>query len=212
MAYSMTKTFTSVAVLQLVEQGKLRIDDLIDLYIPDTPYRGRGLTIRQLLTHTAGLPNPIPLRWVHLVDEAASFDENTALAHVLLKNPELASGPGRKFSYSNVGYWLLGKIVERAVGQSYSDYVTASILRRLDPSGMDLGFVIRNPSRHAKGYLARFSLMNLLKRFVTDRKFWGEYEGNWLQLKSHYVNGPAFGGLVGSARGFARFWRMGSPP
>ena len=48
-------------------------------------------------------------------------------------------------------------------------------------------------------------MMNLLKGFVTDRKFWGKYEGDWLQLKSHYLNGPAFGGLVGSARGFARF-------
>lgn len=138
---------------------------------------------------------------MHLVDEDASFDENTALAQVLRKNPKLASEPGRKFSYTNIGYWLLGKIVERVVGQPYSDYVTASILRRLDPSGMDLGFVILNPSRHAKGYLAKYSLMNLLKSFVTDRKFWREYEGDWLQLKSHYLNGPAFGGLVGSARG-----------
>lgn len=205
MAYSITKTFTSVAILQLVEQGKLRLDDAIDLYIPDKPYRGRGLIIRQLLTHTAGLPNPIPLRWVHLVDEAASFDENTALAQVLRKNPKLASAPGRKFSYTNIGYWLLGKIVERAAGQSYSVYVTANILRRLDPAGSDLGFVIRDPSRHAKGYLAKYSLMNLLKGFVTDRKFWGEYEGDWLQLRSHYLNGPAFGGLVGSAQGLARF-------
>jgi D-alanyl-D-alanine carboxypeptidase len=51
----------------------------------------------------------------------------------------------------------------------------------------------------------RFSLMNLLKSFVTDSKFWGDYEGNWLRLKSHYLDGPAFGGLIGTARGFGRF-------
>jgi D-alanyl-D-alanine carboxypeptidase len=47
--------------------------------------------------------------------------------------------------------------------------------------------------------------MNLVKGFVIDRKFLGEYEGKWLRLKSHYLNGPAFGGLVGAARGFSRF-------
>ncbi len=205
MAYSMTKTITAVAVLQLVEQGKSALDDPIDLYVPDTPYFGRRITIRQLLSHTAGLPNPIPLRWVHLADEAANFDEDAALAQVLRENPHLKFEPGRKFSYSNIGYWLLGEIVERADGRSYSDYVTANILKRLDAPGPELDFVIRDPARHAKGYLAKYSLMNLLKGFVTDRKFWGGYEGDWLRLKSHYLNGPAFGGLVGSAQGFGRF-------
>ncbi len=205
MAYSMTKIFTAVAILQLVEQAKLALDDLFDLYVPDTPYRGRGITIRQLLDHTAGLPNPVPLRWVHLVDEAESFDEDAALAQVLRANSQLKFEPGQKFAYSNIGYWLAGKIVERATGQSYSDYARMNILTRLNPSEPELDFIIRDPSRHAKGYLAKYSAMNLLKGFVTDRKFWGGYEGNWLQLKAHYLNGPAFGGLVGSARSFGHF-------
>jgi len=66
-------------------------------------------------------------------------------------------------------------------------------------------FVIVDPARHANGYLAKYSLMNLVKGFVTDRKFWGGYEGNWLRLKSLHPNGPAFGGLVGTARAFSRF-------
>ncbi len=205
MAYSMTKTFTAVAVLQLVERGKLRLDDPMDLHLPDTPYRGRGITIRQLLDHTAGLPDPIPLRWVHLADTAAAFDEDAALAAVLRKSPKLRSAPGRTWAYFNIGYWLLGKIVARASGASYADDVRANILRRLDPPGPQLDFVIRDPARHAKGYLAKYSLMNLLKGFVTDRKFWGGYEGRWLRLKSHYVDGPAFGGLLGAAPGFGRF-------
>jgi D-alanyl-D-alanine carboxypeptidase len=204
MAYSMTKTFTAVAVLQLVEQG-LGLDDPIDRHLPDTPYRGRGVTVRQLLDHTAGLPNPIPLRWVHPADDAADFDEDAALARVLRDNGKLVFEPGRKFHYSNIGYWLLGKIVERASRRSYAEYVTMNILEPLDPSGLELGFVIRDPARHAKGYLKRYSLMNLMKRFVTDRAFWGGYEGDWLRLKDHYPDGPAFGGLVGTARGFGRF-------
>jgi D-alanyl-D-alanine carboxypeptidase len=205
MAYSMTKTFTAVAILQLAEQGKLGLDDLIDSYVPQTPYNGRRIAIRQLLDHTSGIPNPIPLRWAHLANEAATFNEDATLATILRENPKLKFEPGRRFAYSNIGYWLLGKIIERITGQSYSDFATESILRPIDPSGLELDFAIQDPARHAKGYLAKYSLMNLLKGLVTDRRFWGGYEGNWLQLKSHYLNGPAFGGLVGSARGFGRF-------
>jgi CubicO group peptidase (beta-lactamase class C family) len=205
MAYSMTKTFTAVAILQLVEQGKLELDNNIERYLPDNPYVGLHITIRQLLAHTSGLPNPIPLRWAHLAEEDASFDEDAALARVLHDNPKLAFQPGQKFAYSNIGYWLLGKIVEQATGQSYRDYVRANILRPLGLPARAMDLVIPDRARHANGYLAKYSLMNLLKGFVTDSKFWGEYEGKWLRLKSHYLNGPAFGGLVGTTRGFSCF-------
>jgi CubicO group peptidase (beta-lactamase class C family) len=205
MAYSMTKTFTAVAILQLVEHGKLGLGYEMDRYLPDTPYYGRHITIRQLLDHTSGIPNPIPLRWAHLVEEGASFDEDAALARVLRNNPKLAFEPGRKFAYSNIGYWLLGKIAEQAAGRSYQDYVRANILKPLGLSAYEMDFVIPDPARHANGYLAKYSLMNLVRGFVIDRKFLGEYEGKWLRLKSHHLNGPAFGGLVGAAHGFSRF-------
>ncbi|MGC2461932.1 MAG: serine hydrolase domain-containing protein [Steroidobacteraceae bacterium] len=134
MAYSMTKTFTAAAILQLVEHASLALDNEVDEYLPDSPYVGHGITIRQLLDHTSGIPNPIPLRWVHLAEENPTFDERAALAKVLRSHPKLTSEPGKRFAYSNIGYWLLGTIVE-----------------------------------------------------------------HWLRLKSHYVNGPAFGGLVGTA-------------
>lgn len=205
MAYSMTKTLTAVAILQLVENGLLRLEDELDRYLPDTPYSGQAIDIRQLLTHTAGLPNPIPLRWVHLVEEAGNFDEQQALARILLAHPKTAAPPGRKYYYSNIGYWLLGRIVERVACQPFTEYMRARIIAPLGLSPAEMGFSIAAPDRHAKGYLARFSAMNLLKGLVTDRKFWGAYEGNWLQLRSHYPDGPAFGGLVGTAPAFGRF-------
>jgi D-alanyl-D-alanine carboxypeptidase len=70
-----------------------------------------------------------------------------------------------------------------------------------------MDFVVPDPSRHAKGYLAKYSFMNLVKGFVTDARVWDGYEGRWLRLQNVYVNGPAFGGLVGSARSFSRFLR-----
>ena len=205
MAYSMTKTFTAVAILQLAEQKKLRLDVVIDRYLPKAAYHGHGITLSQLLNHTSGVPNPIPLRWVHLAAEDSSFNEAEALATVLRENPDLAFEPGRKFAYSNIGYWLLGKVVEQASGQSYPAYIRRNILQPLRLSAQQMDFVIPDESRHANGYLKKYSLMNLVKGFVIDRKFLGGYEGHWLRLNSHYLNGPAFGGLIGTARGFSRF-------
>ena len=205
MAYSMTKTFTAVAILQLAEQRKLSLDDVIDRYLPNAAYHGHGITLRQLLNHTSGVPNPIPLRWVHLAAEDSSFNEAEALATVLRENPDLAFEPGRKFAYSNIGYWLLGKVVEQVTGQSYPAYIRGNILQPLRLSAQEMDFVIPDESRHANGYLKKYSLMNLVKGFVIDRKFVGGYEGHWLRLNSHYLNGPAFGGLIGTARGFSRF-------
>ena len=205
MAYSMTKTFTSVAILQLVERRTLGLDEVIDRFLPNNPYCGHGITVRQLLDHTSGVPNPIPLRWVHLAEEDSIFDEGEALAAVFRINPDLAFEPGQKFAYSNIGYWLLGKLVEQVSGQFFTAYMRANILRPLRLSAEEMDFVIPDQSRHANGYLEKYSFMNLVKGFVIDRKVLADYEGHWLRLKSHYVNGPAFGGLIGTARGFSRF-------
>jgi D-alanyl-D-alanine carboxypeptidase len=205
MAYSMTKTLTAVAVLQLLEQGKLNLDHEIDRYLPNTPYAGHHITIRYLLAHTSGLPNPIPIRWAHLVEEGSSFDEDAALKQVMQSNSKLAFEPGQKYAYNNIGYWLLGKIIEQVSEQSYSAYVKANGLNPLSLSSREMNFVIPDSANHANGYLAKYTLMNLIKGFVMDKKFFGDYEGNWLRLKNHHLNGPAFGGLVGTARGFATF-------
>jgi D-alanyl-D-alanine carboxypeptidase len=204
MAYSMTKTFTAAAVLQLVEHTRIGLEDEIDQYIPDNPYHDH-ITIRQLLTHTSGIPNPIPLRWVHLAQDASKFDETAALAQVLHQHPKLNFVPGTKYAYSNIGYWLLGKIIERVTGSSYCEYMRANVLAPLALNSSEMGFEISNPALHAKGYLAKWSVMNLLKPFITDRQFWAGYEEKWLYLKELYPHGPAFGGLIGTASAFSLF-------
>lgn len=205
MAYSMTKIFTAVAILQLAERGKLSLGEVVDRHLPNSPYHGHGITLRQLLDHTSGVSNPIPLRWVHLAEEDSSFNEAEALAAVLRENPDLEFEPGGKFAYSNIGYWLLGKVVEQVTDQSYPAYTRANILRPLGLMAQEMDFVIPDKSRHANGYLAKYSFMNLVKGFVIDPQFLGNYEGRWLRLRSHYLNGPAYGGLIGTARGFSRF-------
>jgi len=204
MAYSMSKTITAAAVLQLVEAGKVGLDSPIVRYVDAIPY-GSTITVRELLAHTSGIPNPIPLRWVHAAAQHATFDEGPALAEVMQRHGALAFTPGSKYAYSNIGYWLLGRIVERAGGAPFPEYVTAHLLRPLGLMPLDLGYTISDPARHATGYLEKYSLTNLAKRFLIDPALIGEYDGRWLSIRSHYVNGAAFGGLVGTARGFGRF-------
>jgi len=204
MAYSMSKTITAVAVLQLAQAKKLNLDDTIDGYIEAHPY-GPGITIRQLLSHTSGIPNPIPLAWVHSPSEDERFDEPRELTAVTRKYSKPAFAPGMKYRYSNIGYWLLGPIIERASGDEFTSYVRRHILSPLEITPHELAYGIPNRNVHAKGYLEKYSLLNIIKRFVVAPEWIGRYEGRWLHIHDHYLNGPAFGGLVGTARGFGKF-------
>jgi D-alanyl-D-alanine carboxypeptidase len=201
-AFSMTKTITAIAVLQLQEKGKLSIDDRVAKYVRH-PYH-QELTIRQLLTHTGGIPNPMPLKWVHLAAEEGSFRESAALEAVLREHGKPPHGPGEVYEYSNIGYWLLGKVIEKASDQDYGTYVTKHIFHQLGLGPKEIGFCRDIAAPRSKGYLSRYSFLNLVKGFVTDREVWGEYEGSWLHVKDVCVNGPAFGGAFGTARAFSR--------
>jgi len=199
MAYSMTKTFTAVAILQLVESGKVNLDDPVRKYLSDIPY-GTEVTVKHLITHTSGIPNPIPLRWIHKANKHLEYDESKGLSKILRESDELSFEPGDKYSYSNIGYWLLGKIIEQTTHMAYSEYMSENVFKKLGLEDGDLSFTISNSANHAKGYLAKYSFFNFIKGFLIDDEIIGEYEQNWLHLKNHYLNGPAFGGLIGSAK------------
>jgi CubicO group peptidase (beta-lactamase class C family) len=145
------------------------------------------------------------LRWVHAADEHEGFDEDAALARVLEKHQRLSFAPGSKYAYSTIGYWLLGRVVERTTGERFAAYVTDRILRPLGIAARDLGYLLGDPAHHATGYLEKYSLMNVFKGLLIDRKLLGDYSGKWLAIRSHFLNGPAFGGLVGTAKGFGTF-------
>ena len=166
-----------------MEAGNVGLDDLLERYV-SSPY-GASVTVRQLLSHTSGVPNPIPLRWVHSAARHGTFDENAALAAVLHDHSRMSFEPGTRYAYSNIGYWLLGKIVERASGETFPSYVSEHILRPLAITPGELAYVVPNPAHHATGYLERYSFMNLAKVFLIDRNLIGEYAGRWLEIRSH---------------------------
>jgi len=204
MAYSMSKTVTAAAVLQLVDGERVHLDDPVARYVEWQPY-GPEPTIRQLLSHTSGIPNPIPLRWVHLAAAHQHFSDRNALRAVLRQHPRLAFAPGTRFAYSNIGYWLLGAVIEEATGQAFASYVTDRVLRPLGIAAYELAYTVPDAARHAAGYLEKYSWMNLVKPWLIDRALIGGYEGRWLRIRDHYPNGAAFGGLVGMAAGFGKF-------
>jgi CubicO group peptidase (beta-lactamase class C family) len=203
MAYSMTKTITAAAVLQLVAKGSVGLDDAVEKYLP-TPY-GQDITIRHLLAHLSGIPNPVPLRWVHPASQHARFDERRALGAEMAAHPRLAFTPGTKFRYSNIGYWLLGEVVAIVSGGRFESYIAERVLAPLGIEPPDLGFAIPDGAPHANGYLEKYSFNNLARGYLIDPQYVGSYEGRWLRIEPHYLNGPAFGGMVGTARGFAKF-------
>ena len=129
---SITKQFTSMLTLQLVEQGKIKLDGKITDYLPD--YRkdiGDKVTIHHLLTHTSGIPS---------YTGQPGFLENVsrnpyAVADFVKKytSGDLLFEPGSKFAYNNSGYFLLGAIIERVTGKPYEQVLKENIL---DPVGM----------------------------------------------------------------------------
>lgn len=206
MAYSMSKTVTAIAVLQVVQDGRVALDAPAAQYLPASPAWpfDASVSVRELLAHTGGLPNPIPLRWVHAASEHARFDECAALADVLRRHGHQAAAPGTKFAYSNIGYWLLGAIVEHVTGAPFARHVTERIFEPLGLSPREAGFAVADEAGHATGYLERWSLANIFGRWLIDRTLLGPYDGTWRRIGGHYPNGPAFGGIVGTASAFGR--------
>jgi CubicO group peptidase (beta-lactamase class C family) len=149
---SITKQFTAVLALQLVEQGKLRLDAKLSDYLPD--YRadtGQRVTVHHLLTHTSGIPS---------YTSQPGFFENVSrnpfkVAEFVKRHAsgDLEFEPGSKFSYNNSGYFLLGAIIERVAGKPFEQVLKEKVL---DPLGMkDTGYdrhdlVIR---KRAAGYV-----------------------------------------------------------
>lgn len=203
--YSITKTFTALAILQLVEQSKISLDDPLTKYLASNPY-GEAVTIRQLLSHTAGIPNPIPLKWIHLKEEGETFDTNQFMGEVIKQNSKLKNNPGDNYSYSNLGYLLLGQVVESVSGIPYKEYIQKNVLDRIPVDRKQLDFVVHSEQDHAKGYQSTYSFMNFLLGFMINKdKYMTGREGKWSAFKTIYVNGSAYGGLIGNAESFSKY-------
>jgi CubicO group peptidase (beta-lactamase class C family) len=151
---SMGKQFTAAAVMMLVEGGKIRLDDRITKYFEGAPASWTNVTIRHLLTHTAGFTD-----YPKDFDMRRDYTEDELLQRVM--SIPLAFSPGEKWSYSNLGYTTLGILIHKVTGQFYGDFLRERIFA---PLGMSTARVITEAdivTNRAAGYwLAKGDLKN----------------------------------------------------
>ena len=124
---SVTKQFTAAAILQLKEQGKLRLDDPLAKYVPLFPH-AREITLRQLLNQVTGLPNYTDVNhFISIAKEPGSFEKIEGL----IAGEPLHFRPGTKWEYSNTNYVALGRVIEVISHQSYAAYIGTHIFQPL---------------------------------------------------------------------------------
>ena len=148
---SHSKLFTATAIMQLREQGKLRLDDPVSKYLPWFKVKPAAeddgpITIEQLLTHTSGLPREAGAHWTTL--EFPTADEIRAL----IADRQAAFAPQVRWKYSNLAYTIAGMVVEQVSGERWADYVQQHIFL---PLGMAASSVDKNVDGLAVGYARR---------------------------------------------------------
>jgi CubicO group peptidase (beta-lactamase class C family) len=151
---SMGKQFTATAVMMLVEEGKVSLDDALTKYFPDAPAAWKEVTVRELLSHTAGFgdyPEKFDFRKDWTEEELLKLAENIPLAYP----------PGTKWEYSNLGFLTLGILIHRVTGEFYGDFLQQRIFH---PLGMHTTRIISEadiiPNRAAGYRLVKGELKN----------------------------------------------------
>ena len=150
---SITKQVTAILVMQEVSAGRLKLDETLGAYWPDFPNAdARAVTLRQLLMHTSGLPNPNDIDDFYDVKNAVRGHMRTAAQSMCARPVE--QKPGEKFEYNNCDYLVLGALLEKLIG---TDYETLVRTRVFDPSGMTTAGVYsadtQDVVRHAQGII-----------------------------------------------------------
>jgi D-alanyl-D-alanine carboxypeptidase len=127
---SITKQFTAASIMMLVQAGKLKLDDTLATYLPDAPH-ANDVTLRELLTHTSGIPGYTELE---SFDAASKLPATPEQIVATIAHEPLAFSPGTDWEYSNTNYILLGMVVEKVSGEPYEQFVTEHII---DPLHLD---------------------------------------------------------------------------
>ncbi|OQP63490.1 hypothetical protein A3860_24420 [Niastella vici] len=147
---SITKTFTAAIILKLQQQGKLSVSDALNKYYPGYP-NGEKITIHQLLTQTAGIPDYLQDKKFQSIDQSKPQTLEQMIA--FFKDKPLDFEPGSAFRYSNSGYTLLGYIIEKLTGMFYGAALETIIFKPLHMDHTSYGPPQSNDLRKATGYM-----------------------------------------------------------
>lgn len=159
---STSKTFTGVAVLRLIQEGKLGLNDSLSRYFPALPYP--GITVKMLLNHRSGLPN-----YVHFMDRSdwdkKVYVTNQDVLQFMIKTPpNKEANPDRKFSYCNTNYLLLALLIEKISGKPFPEYMKEKFFEPLQMKNTYV-FTLKDtatatPSFKADGYLWTYDFLD----------------------------------------------------
>ena len=154
---SITKMFVSLAIMKLVNEGKLKLDDELKKIVPEVPFRNKWESTN-------------PVRIVHLLEHTSAFDdiklnrmysldtnENTGIDMMLIHKNSMVCRwkPGERFAYSNPNYAILGYIIEKLSGKSYSQYLTENILTPLGMMNSNFNLRSRFSQKDVREYIVK---------------------------------------------------------
>lgn len=128
---SVSKPFTAIGVLKLVEEGKLNLDQTVNDFFPDFPYP--DITLKQLLSHRSGLPNYVYFVEDHWPDRKKGMSNTDAMDLLIAHKPNRYGSPDGRFHYNNSNYMVLASIVEKVSGQDFAVYMKENVF---NPAGM----------------------------------------------------------------------------
>jgi CubicO group peptidase (beta-lactamase class C family) len=202
-----------MAILQLQEQGKLQLEDPVSKYLSffDVTYpshNNRAITIMQLLNHSSGIPDASPFRlmkWIHH-DGEPHVNQNALIENVFPEYSTLQFEPGENTSYSNIGYMLLGAIIEKVSGQSYQDYIRRNILQPLEMNQTDFVYTREMAPGEAAGSHPLFNYMTPLL-YTMIGSYIRETSDKHIWMKRVYTDQEPSSALIGSTADAARLVR-----
>ena len=206
--FSISKLFTATAVLQLHERGLLDIDAPVRDYLGDEfaidERRGRPITARDLLRHGSGLGNPSVWSYAHpwQVERPSAQALLAALMAAHGRRLRYPTGYGER--YSNLGYLVLGRLIEVVDGRDYETYVEQEILAVLgmDRTGFSWGPLLDDA---ATGHSRKGQLFTWLAKRKANPEVFGPPLPEWETTLPFHIDGAAYGGLISTAPDLAKF-------
>ena len=190
--FSMTKLVTATAAVQLSDQGRLDLESPVHEHLESWP-SGNAATVGQLLSHTAGLPNPLPIKWVRPIHSARP-DQAAMLDRLLQRHGAASKRAGGPAKYSNIGYLAAAEIIARTTGKSFEEHVTDELLT---PLGMTATAFDHPSTEAATGYLNVPRPVVPLLKALLPAGLVGDHHSGVHALRPFYVDGAGYGGLIG---------------
>lgn len=203
--FSMTKIATATAVVRLAEQGRLDLDGPVSVYFPPFAVveQPRPVTVRQLLNHSSGLANPMPIRWVYPAGSPPP-DHGPFVERLLRRHSRLRSAPGTRAGYSNLGYLVLGEVITRTSGMPYEQYIRQQVLGPLRMVHTGFGYAETGTHQPATGYQRLPRPFTPLLRAALPAGIVAGRHGRYVAYHPFHVAGSSYGGLVGCVTDAAR--------